>query len=302
MRLRRVVVGSPRISAVPLATDNPARFLKNLCDVLPFNVLQRKHRRGHNAGYGCRSRRSCRGRKFQYTQRRLQFNTARENHGPLHEVNHKDTKTQRNTICVFVSLWLNFPSLLQSLWSQTVKHLTMEELEAALDHLRQAPKDQGILELIVRRPATDQREVLEEAELDPVGGLIGDDWSVRGSRRTRDGSAHPEMQINIMNARVTALVAQDKDHWPLAGDQLYLDMDLSKENLPAGSRFTLGSAVLEVSALPHTGCHKFVSRFGVDAMKFVNSEVGKELCLRGINARVVQAGVVKKGDTAKKIR
>ena len=183
----------------------------------------------------------------------------------------------------------------------TVKHLTMEELEAALDHLRQAPKDDGVLQLIVRRPQTDEREVVEEAELDPVRGLIGDNWHVRGSRRTHDGSAHPEMQINIMNARVTALVAQDKDRWPLAGDQLYIDMDLSKENLPAGSRIAVGSAVLEVSPLPHTGCHKFVSRFGLDAMKFVNSEVGKELCLRGINAKVVQGGVVKVGHTAKKI-
>ena len=157
------------------------------------------------------------------------------------------------------------------------------------------------MQLIVRRPQTDEREVVEEAELDTVLGLIGDNWHVRGSRRTPDGSAHPEMQINIMNARVTALVAQDKDRWPLAGDQLYLDMDLSKENLPAGSRIAVGSAVLEVSPLPHTGCHKFVSRFGLDAMKFVNSEVGKQLCLRGINARIVQSGVVKVGHTAKKI-
>ena len=181
-----------------------------------------------------------------------------------------------------------------------MKHLTMEELEAALDHLRQAPKDDGVLQLIVRRPRTDERDVVEEAELDPVLGLIGDNWHVRGSGRTHDGSAHPEMQINIMNARVTALVAQEKERWALAGDQLYIDMDLSKENLPAGSRIAVGSAVLEVSPLPHTGCHKFVSRFGLDAMKFVNSEVGKKLCLRGINARIIQGGVVKVGHTAKK--
>lgn len=182
-----------------------------------------------------------------------------------------------------------------------MKHLTMAELEAALDHLRQAPKDVGIVRLIVRRPEVDQREVVEEAELDPVKGLIGDNWSVRGSSRTPDGSAHPEMQINIMNARVTALVAQLRERWPLAGDQLYLDMDLSKENLPAGSRIAVGSAVLEVSPLPHTGCHKFVSRFGLDAMKFVNSPVGKQLCLRGINAKVIRAGVVRVGHTARKI-
>ena len=182
-----------------------------------------------------------------------------------------------------------------------MKHLTMQELEAALDHLRAAPKDAGVLQLIVCRPQVDQRAVLDIAELDPAQGLIGDNWIVRGSSRTPDGSAHPEMQINIMNSRVTALVALEKERWPLAGDQLYIDMDLSKDNLPAGARFQVGSAVLEVSPLPHTGCNKFVSRFGMDAMKFVNSEVGKQLCLRGINAKVVQAGVVKVGEVAKKI-
>jgi MOSC domain-containing protein YiiM len=109
------------------------------------------------------------------------------------------------------------------------------------------------------------------------------------------------MQINIMNSRVTALVAQEKDRWPLAGDQLYIDMDLSKENLPAGSRIAVGSAVLEVSPLPHTGCKKFVSRFGSEAMEFVNSDTGKEMCLRGINAKVVQGGIVRVGQTAKKL-
>lgn len=177
----------------------------------------------------------------------------------------------------------------------------MTELEAALDHLREAPSNEGVLHLIVRRPQVDEREVLEEAELDPIKGLLGDSWCFRGSSKTVDGGPHPEMQINIMNARVAALVAQEKDRWSLAGDQLYIDMDLSKQNLPAGTRLEIGSAVLEVSPLPHTGCQKFVSRFGIDAMKFVNSAVGKELCLRGINAKVVQAGVVRLGSTAKKI-
>jgi len=182
----------------------------------------------------------------------------------------------------------------------TVKHLTTQELEEALDHLRDSPKDDGVVQMIVRRPRVDEREVLDEAELDPLHGLIGDSWSVRGSSKTADGGPHPEMQINIMNARVVALVAQEKSRWSLAGDQLFIDMDLSKDNLPAGTRLEIGSAVLEVTPLPHTGCQKFVSRFGMDAMKFVNSEVGKKLCLRGINARVVQAGVVRLGSTAKK--
>ena len=183
----------------------------------------------------------------------------------------------------------------------TVKHLTTEELEAALDHLRQAPKDDGVVELIVRRPHENQREVLDEAEIDVTVGLVGDSWIKRGSRRTPDGSPHPDMQINIMNSRVTALVAQERERWPLAGDQLYIDMDLSRENLPAGSRIAVGSAVLEVSPLPHTGCKKFVARFGMEAMEFVNSELGKALCLRGINAKIIQGGTVKVGQTAKKI-
>ena len=189
-----------------------------------------------------------------------------------------------------------------SLFPETlVKHLTMQELEAALDHLRDAPKDNGVVELIVRRPRVDHREIIEEAELDPIKGLIGDSWCFRPSSRTPDRSPHPEMQINIMNSRVTALVAQEKDRWPLAGDQLYLDMDLSKENLPGGTQLAIGTAVLEVSPIPHTGCQKFVARFGLEAMKFVNSPVGKELCLRGINARVIQGGVIRIGDTARKI-
>jgi hypothetical protein len=182
-----------------------------------------------------------------------------------------------------------------------IRHLAMPELEAALDHLRAAPKNDGVVELIVRRPRVDHREVLDQAELDPVRGLIGDSWSIRPSSKTPDGSPHPEMQINIMNARVTALVAQDKQRWPLAGDQLYIDMDLSKENLPSGTQIAIGSAILEVSALPHTGCHKFVARFGADAMKFVNSPAGRELCLRGINAKIIKGGVIQVGQTARKI-
>ena len=183
----------------------------------------------------------------------------------------------------------------------TMNHLTMEQLEAGLDHIRQSPKDEGVVELIVRRPQVETREVLEEAELSMTDGLIGDSWNQRSSSRMADGSPHPDMQINIMNARAVALVAQEKDRWQLAGDQLFLDMDLSKENLPAGAQISIGSAVLEVTALPHTGCQKFVARFGRDAMLFVNSQAGKELCLRGINAKVVQSGVIRVGEVAKKI-
>lgn len=182
-----------------------------------------------------------------------------------------------------------------------VKQLVMEDLEAGLDEILRSPKDAGLLHLIVRRPRVDEREVLAEGELHPSEGLVGDCWKGRGSSRTPDGSAHPEMQLNIMNARVIALIAQGRERWPLAGDQLYLDLDLSAANLPAGARLALGQAVIEVTAQPHTGCKKFVARFGLEAMQFVNSKVGRELNLRGINARVVQPGVIRVGDVARKI-
>jgi hypothetical protein len=183
----------------------------------------------------------------------------------------------------------------------SVKHLTMEELEAGLEEILRSPKDMGVVELIVRRPTVDEREVLELAELNLAEGLAGDSWKLRGSSRTPDNSPHPLMQLNIMNSRVIALVAQDKERWPLAGDQLFLDLDLSEENLPAGARLSLGDAVIEVTPPPHTGCQKFVARFGLDAMKFVNSPVGRKLHLRGINARVVQPGQIRVRDVVRKI-
>lgn len=182
-----------------------------------------------------------------------------------------------------------------------MKHLTMAELEAGLDEIRESPKDEGVLELIVRRPQVDEREALEKGELLLSEGLVGDSWRSRGSSRTPNGSSHPEMQLNIMNSRVIALVAQHKDRWKLAGDQLFIDLDLSPENLPAGTRLALGSAVIEVTPQPHNGCKKFVGRFGLDAMLFVNSPLGKQLHLRGINAKVVQSGSIFVGDVVKKL-
>lgn len=182
-----------------------------------------------------------------------------------------------------------------------VKHLTTAELEAGLEEIRQSPPDEGRLKLIVRRPAVDQREVLEEAELDLARGLVGDCWSDRPSSRTPDHSPHPDMQLNIMNARVIALIAPDPDRWQLAGDQLYLDLDLSSRNLPPGTQLALGAAIIQITGLPHTGCKKFVNRFGLDAVKFVNSPLGRRLNLRGVNAKVVRSGVVRVGDVAKKM-
>ena len=182
-----------------------------------------------------------------------------------------------------------------------MQHVSLETLKAGVAHVRDAPKDVGTVELIVRRPAEEEREVLEEAELDAVEGLVGDNWRTRGSRATPDGSAHPELQLTLMNARVTALVAQTSERWALAGDQLYVDFDLSEANLPAGARLAVGSAVIEVTALPHTGCGKFARRFGVDAQKFINSAEGRELNMRGRNAKIVSGGTIRRGDTVRKL-
>jgi len=182
-----------------------------------------------------------------------------------------------------------------------MRHLTQAELMAGLDEILESPKDEAILNLIVRRPETEQREILDEGRLDPAKGLLGDNWLARGSRSTPDGSGDPEMQLTIMNSRVIALVAQEPHRWPLAGDQLYIDMDLSPENLPPGTKLSIGSAIIEVTPPPHTGCKKFVARFGLDAMLFVNSGIGKQLNLRGINAKVIQAGTIRTHDIAKKI-
>ena len=182
-----------------------------------------------------------------------------------------------------------------------VQHVSMAELEAGMDHIRQSPKDNGTLMMIVRRPNVDEREIISEGELNPLEGLVGDTWKARVSGHTPDGSANTNTQITIMNSRTIALLAQDEERWPLAGDQLYIDMDLSTDDLPPGTRLALGSAVIEVSAVPHTGCKKFSSRFGVEAMKFVNSPEGKQLRLRGINAKVIQAGRIRVGDLVIKI-
>jgi MOSC domain-containing protein YiiM len=177
-----------------------------------------------------------------------------------------------------------------------MQHLEYQHLEASLDHIRDSPADRGVVVLVVRRPTVGVRELPAEAMLDPAAGLVGDNWLARGSRSTPDGSADPQRQVTVMNARVAQLVAGGADRMALAGDQLYVDFDISVHNLPAGTLLAVGGAVLEVSNVPHLGCAKFVERFGRDAMRFVNSRVGRQLRLRGMNTRVVQGGIVRPRD------
>jgi len=170
-------------------------------------------------------------------------------------------------------------------------HLSADQLEAGLGQIQESPKDGGRLQLIVRRPRVGERELLEHADLDLEQGLVGDRWSSKGRM-------NPDTQINIMNARVIALVAGGEDRWSLAGDQLFVDLDLSEENLPVASRIAIGSAIVEVTAPPHTGCSKFEARFGTAARDFVNAR--RHLRLRGINAKVVKGGTIRVGDLARK--
>ncbi len=175
-------------------------------------------------------------------------------------------------------------------------HCSTEELVAGLDRVRRAPTSQGTVELIVARPAVDERAVLELGHLDPNDGLAGDTWRPRGSRHTPDGSPEMGRQLTIMGARAAALIAGDRASWPLAGDQLFVDLDLSHAALPAGTRVRIGAAEVEISEEPHNGCSKFAERFGVAAARFVNTEAGRALRLRGVNARIVTAGSVRVGD------
>lgn len=174
-----------------------------------------------------------------------------------------------------------------------MSQLPMDELQAGLAHILGSPRDEGRLEMVVRRPAEDEREVTTEARIEPGQGVVGDSWATRGTPSS-------EAEVTLMNARCIALIAGEVDRWPLAGDQLYVDMDLGQANLPAGAMLHIGPVILEVSAKPHRGCDKFSARFGPDALRFVNSEHGRSARLRGLNARVVRGGTIRVGDAVSK--
>jgi hypothetical protein len=173
---------------------------------------------------------------------------------------------------------------------------TFEEFEAMLDDIRDAPSKVGVVGLIVRRPAVGEREVVNEARLDVDEGMVGDTWRARGNRHRPDGSADPLAQLTIVNARAAAAYAGDVSRWPLAGDQIYVDFDIGVEHLPPGTRLAIGDAEIDVSETPHTGCAKFSSRFGKDALRFVSTPEGRRLRLRGMNARITKSGTVRVGD------
>jgi len=170
----------------------------------------------------------------------------------------------------------------------TVRHSSYAELEAALLEIEQSPRERGTLSLIVRRPSTNERETLDAATLDVEEGLVGDRWAVGKRRRVN--------QLTLINTRLVAALTHDRERWSLAGDQLYVDFDLSAEHVPPGTRIRVGAAVIEVSPEPHTGCRKFAERYGLEAQRFISSERGLALSLRGINAWVVKGAEVRVGD------
>ncbi len=181
----------------------------------------------------------------------------------------------------------------------TAQHLTREQLDAGWA-AGTSPTEVGTVDLIVRRPDVDEREVLDEGELIVGEGLAGDNYVARGSSSTDDGSAHPEAQLNLMSSRALDLVADgDRSRWPLAGDQFIVDLDLSVDHLPVGTRLSIGTAVIEVAAKPHNGCAKFAGRFGQDAARWVNQV--KHERRRGLNAIVVRPGTVRRGDAITKL-
>jgi len=179
-------------------------------------------------------------------------------------------------------------------------HRPLAEIEKAAAAMGSSPTDIGIVEMIVCRPAVDERKVLSEGALDATHGLRGDSWETRPASAASEGP-DPLRQITLMNSRVLASIAGDRDRWPLAGDQLIVDLDLALDNLPAGTRLQIGQALTEVTAPPHTGCSKFAGRFGVEALAWANGPAGRQKRRRGMHVRVLESGSVREGDPIRKL-
>lgn len=179
--------------------------------------------------------------------------------------------------------------------------LALTEIETRLNWVMSAPTDTGHVSALVVRPVKNQREPLDKVMFSPQLGVNGDNWSTNCWKKLPDGKSDPEVQVAIMNARMIEVLTQDKALWPLAGDQLFVDFDLSVANLRAGDHLQVGAAVLQITAEPHRGCGKFKQRFGEDALAFVNSERGDAHRLRGVYAKIISAGEVCVNDAISKL-
>jgi hypothetical protein len=192
------------------------------------------------------------------------------------------------------------PSVAESYAEHVPYHRSLSDIERIAAEMGDSPTDDGVVEMIVCRPATDEREVLVEGVLDTTHGLRGDSWETRLTS-SPDGRPDPLRQITVMNSRVLASIAGHRDRWQLAGDQLIVDLDLSIDGLPPGTRLQIGDAVTEVTEPPHTGCAKFAGRFGADALAWANGHAGRQQRRRGMHVRVLESGTVRPGDAIRKL-
>jgi hypothetical protein len=180
-------------------------------------------------------------------------------------------------------------------------HRPRTEIERAAAALGSSPTENGVIEMIICRPARYERMVLDAGVLEVAHGLLGDTWEARGATNTPDGRANPLRQVTVMNSRALASVAGERERWELAGDQFIVDLDLSMANLPAGTRLQIGEAVAEVTEPPHTGCAKFAGRYGVDALAWVSDRAGRQRRRRGMHVWVLRSGTVRPGDSIRKL-
>jgi len=193
------------------------------------------------------------------------------------------------------------PSVAERFAQHVPYHRQRAEIERAAAVLGSSPTENGVVEMIICRPARYERMVLDEGTLEVAHGLIGDTWEARGATNTPDGRSDRIRQVTVMNSRALASVAGERGRWELAGDQLIVDLDLSMVNLPAGTRLQIGEAVAEVTEPPHTGCAKFAGRYGVDALAWVSDRAGRQRRRRGMHVRVLRSGTVRPGDLIRKL-
>ena len=163
----------------------------------------------------------------------------------------------------------------------------MSALLAGLKTLPPLPADSGNLRMIVRRPAVNLREQLTKTRLTVDEGLPGDAWG-------RNPKRLPDAQLAVMQWDVAELIANGQS-LTLFGDNLFVDFDISVANLPIGSRLRVGTAVVEVTPMPHDGCSKFKARFGMDAFRFVWEASTRDQNLRGTYWKVVEPGDIHEG-------
>jgi hypothetical protein len=194
------------------------------------------------------------------------------------------------------------PSVAERFAQHVPYHRPRAEIERAAAAMGSSPTENGVVEMIICRPAMYERRVLDEGMLEVARGLLGDSWESRGATSTPDGRADPLRQVTMMNSRALASVAGERDRWQLAGDQLIVDLDLSMDSLPSGTRLQIGEAVAEVTEPPHTGCAKFAGRFGADALAWVSGGAGRRQRRRGMHIRVMASGIVRPGDSICKWR